>query len=702
MSQPALPPPDDLYAGVPPERDGERLFKAILKRWQLFVAIALGFVVLVGLVTLLVPKSYTTTVQLLAGRSDDTVTQNDQGTNLPVLNALVLQSGEQSAETLAAIAQQQDIAAAVVDQLKLNVRPAQLLGHISVRPIVNTALLDLSVSWRTPEESANIANTFADAFIEQEREFVRIQAVSAIGFLSQELPDARAKMSDAAARLATFQSQHGYIDATAEEQQLISRVDTVDQHLDQLKVDESEAVALLKNDKQQMGTIANTIDSAQEVQENPVASALRAKLADVETQLANAEQTYTPAHPLVISLRAQKAALEAQIAAQPSSVIGQTTLAPNPLYQTLQQQSSTYEARIQGDERQMRELQAERKSYDGAISALPQQAVQFAAIQEDAKRSADVYNALQQKYNDAQIARATAISDIVVAQHANAERAVKSPRLLVNLAIALAVGVLLALCVVYVLDLIERRTFSKSLINYLGLPIIARIPAFGVTSQRMLPWVQSMTVEAFLHLCVALGFQKGSLRTLAVLSGERGDGKSTIAYQLAKSLARLEPGILLVDADLRRPTLHEKIPCHSTPSLADVLAQKISPEDAVQHIGDGLDILASSPGTEEPVHLLQVGFEPLLAWARQRYKMVIVDTPAFPAVSDGLVIAPKVDGSLLVVKEKASDEKTRLAVTNLRLLGIENILGIVLNNVTVQTTDYHDYLGTIPTPALRG
>lgn len=677
------------------------LFRAILKRWRVFLAIALGFAALVGAITLLQPKSYTTKVQLLAGRSDATVTQGDPNTNLPILNALVLESGEQSAETLAALAQQQNIAASVIDQLKLNVTPGALLSHIKVHPIVNTALLELSVSWKNAEDSANIANAFASAFIDQERDFVRIQAVSAIGFLSQELPDAQAKMNAASSRLAQFQSSHGYIDATSHEQDLIGRVNAVDQRLDQLKVDESEAIALLKNDKQQMASLSTTIDSAQQVQENPVQSNLRSKLADVETQLANAEQQYTPAHPLVISLRAQKAALQAQIAALPSSVIGQTTVAPNPLYQTLQQQASTYEARVQGDERQMRELQAERKSYDAAIGALPQEAVQFAAIQEDAKRAANVYNALEQKYNDAQVAKATAISDIVVAQRADARDAVRSPKLIMNLAIGLVVGVLLALCTVYVLELLERRTISKTLTAYLGLPIIARIPAFGATSQRMLPWVQSMTVEAFLHLCVALGFQKGSLRTLAVLSGERGDGKSTVAYHLAKSLARLEPGILLVDADLRRPSLHEKIPCQCTPSLGDVLAGKISPDDAVQHVGDGLDVLASSPGTEEPVHLLQYGLESLLDWARPKYKMVIVDTPAFPAVTDGLVVAPKVDGSLLVVKEKSSDEKARLAVAHLRLFGVQNILGIVLNNVTVEMADYHDYLGTIPTPALR-
>ncbi|HZY99333.1 MAG TPA: polysaccharide biosynthesis tyrosine autokinase [Candidatus Baltobacteraceae bacterium] len=697
----ALSQIEDLQAGIHGARDGERLYWAILKRWRLFLTIAFGFVALVGIATFLVPKSYTTKVQLLAGRSDTSTVDTDKSTNLPILNALVLESGVQSAETLAALAQQRDTAAAVTDRLALGVSPNELLNSVKVHPVVNTALLDLSVTWRSAEESARIANAFAEAFIEQERDFVRIQAETAIGFLSNELPDAEAKMRAAASRLAQFQSEHGYIDATAHGQDMISRVAVVDQKLDQLKVDESEAAALLKSAESQLGRSSSTIDSAVQVQQNPVASNLRAKLADVETQLADAEERYTPAHPQVIALRSQRQALIAQIAAQPSQVVGQTTVAPNPLYQALTQQAATYSARIQGDRSQARALEAQRKSYDRTVSQLPQEAVQFAAIQEDAKRSANVYNALAQKYNDAQIAKATAISDLVIAQPASAQAAVRSPNLVINLAVALIVGILLAMSAIYVLDTIDRRRVNRGLAAYLGLPIVARIPAFDAVSRRMLPWVQSMTVEAFLHLCVALGLKNGTVRTLAVLSGNRGEGKSTIAHHLAKSLAQLQPGVLLIDADLRRPTLHEKIPCECTPTLADVLAEKISPEDAVQHVAPGLHVLASSPGTADSVQLLQSGLDALLAWARQKYAMVIVDTPALPAVSDGFIVATKVDGSLLVVKENTSDEKTRIAVAHLRLMGIQNILGIVLNNVAVERTDYHDYLAPIPTPALR-
>src|SRR5689334_24640632 len=114
-----LPQPHPTDRPLPTDGgDVERLYHALLKRWRVFLAVAGGFVVLVTIGTLLVPKSYTTTVRLLAGRADGAAGASDgSGTALPILNALVLQSGVQSAETLAALAGQRDIAAAVIQQM---------------------------------------------------------------------------------------------------------------------------------------------------------------------------------------------------------------------------------------------------------------------------------------------------------------------------------------------------------------------------------------------------------------------------------------------------------------------------------------------------------------------------------------------------------------------------------------------------------
>jgi polysaccharide biosynthesis transport protein len=674
-------------------RDMERLYQALLKRWRVFAAVAVGFVALVGAGTLVAPKSYTTTVRLLAGRSDSSGTPVDSTTELPVLNALVLQSGVQSAETFAALAQQRDIASTVIAQLNLPTSPKTLLARVNVQPVVNTALLNLNVSWSSADRSAEIANAFASAFVEEERNFVRSQAVAAIGYLSRELPDASAQMHDTASRLAQFQSMHGYIDATTHEQEVVSNVAGIDQKIDQLTVDASEAQALLNSVAGQLATLSSTVDSAKQVEQNPVSSDLRTKLADVQTQLAEAEQKYTSVHPTVIALRQQRDALLAQIASQPSAIVGQTTVAPNPLYQSLQQEEATYQSRIQGDRGQIRALTAERQAARPAVAALPQEAVQFDAIQEDAKRAANVYNALAQKYSDALVAKATAISDIIVVQPATADAAIKRPSLLMNLGIAIPLGILLGLAVIYVLDLIERRTAGRDFARILGLPVVARIPTFEEKKQRALPWIHSMTIEAFLHLCVTLRLRnKRPIRSLAILSARRNEGKSTIAFHLAKTLSTLQARVLLIDADLRQPTLHKIVACANAVGLSDVLEGSSSLGDAVQHVSQGLDILPSHPDSSSPVPLLQSNFEMLLQSARKDYGTVIIDTPALGAVSDGLMIAAQADGSLFVVDAENTDEAdARKAVAQLSLIGIDNVLGIVVNKDAVLINDYDDY-----------
>ena len=691
----SLVPADTAPPGRAETRDVARIWNVLRKRWRVFAAVTLGFVVLVAIGTMLVPKTFTTTVRLMSGRPSAGLARNPaDDTALPILNALVLQNGEQSAETFAQLAQQRGLAASVIQTLNLPVKPEQLLQRVSVTPIVNTSLLNLSVRWGNPDRSARIANTFAQAYVDQERDFVRSEAVAALSYLSSELPQARARMQDSASRLAAFQAQHGYVDAAAHQQDIDSRMAAIDQHDDQLNVDQSEANALLRNVRAQLANTPATIDNAKELATNPVASALQTKLADVETQLRNAQAQYTPQHPAVIDLKQQRAALIAQIQSQPANLVDKNTTAPNPLYQSLQQQAANYEARVQGDAAQIAMLKKQREAYRPTAKLLPAQTVAFEALSSEAKRAANVYNALAQKYSDAMIAKTTAISDILVIQPASADAAVVSPNLAINLAIATLVGLLLASGTLIVLELMERQEAEGGdFSQLLGLPVVARIPAFDTTNQRVLPWIHSMTLEAFLHLCITLRLsQSRKLRTLAILSPCRGDGKSTVAFNLAKAMATLQPRVLLIDADMRRPTLHEKARCANEVGLSDVLNGTSLLEDAVHEAGPGLDILTSGTAGANPVVLLESYFNDVLATARERYSMVIVDAPAFSAVTDGLQIAARVDGSLLVVVGDTTDEKEACnTVAQLSRLGLTNILGIVVNRFNPKVNEYADY-----------
>lgn len=666
---------------------------ALLRRWRLVAAIAIVFTAIVGAITILTPKSYTTTVRLVAGNpTSDQNTPNNS--SLPILNALVLQSGVQSAETFATLAQQEDVASSVAQSMHLRVSPRALLSDVSVTPTVNTAILNLSVAWRDPVNSAKIANAFANAFMWKERDFVRSQAVAAIGFLSTEMPRAQARMQRSATDLARFQAANGFVDAGSHTQDVVSKATSIESKIDTLMLDSREATALLQNASAQLASLPATINNAQQISVNPVVTDLQTKLEQVDLQLSQAQQEYTDRHPLVISLKKQRAELAAQIARQPAQIDSQNTLAPNPVYQSLQQQIAQYRQRIDGDRAQLSLLRHQRAAMAPVLRSLPEQSMQFATLQQRAKLASDVYNALQQKYNDATIAQTTAISDISIVQPATADSAVVRPNLRLNLLVGLVVGLLLGVVTALTLDRYGRPVQESAESRIFGLPVVARIPMFASTNRRMLPWLQSMTVEAFLQLCVSLKLKnKRPLRTLAVTSPSRSDGKSTIAFNLAKAMSNLEPRVLLIDADLRRPALHDLAARSNKHGLSDVLQSGMALREAVQPLEASLDLLAAGHSVDNPVALMRsTAFADMMREASEQYAMVIVDTPALSCVTDGFLVSTQTDATVLVVSTNTTAEReTREVVAKFGALGIENLVGVVVNRDRARVNDYSDY-----------
>jgi polysaccharide biosynthesis transport protein len=654
-----------------------RFWAALLRRKWLFVAIMILFTALVAGITYITPKSYTTTVRLMAGNTGESSPSNGD-TALPILNALILQSGIQSAETFAELVQQENIAANVAKNLDLDVTPPTLLSSVSVKPVVNTAILDVNVSWKNPVDSARIANEFATVFTNTERGYVQAQATAALGFLSAELPGAKQRMQEAAAKLADFQAASGFVDATNHTQDIVSRDSAIQEKIQTLTLDRSEAQAMLNNVP------------------NPVRSDLESQLATVNSQLGIARERYTDKFPAVQALVAQRNALVAQIAAQPEHVQSDNVVAPNASYVQLAQQAEGYKARIDADTADLAQLQADHQSLAETIRQLPRQSMQLALLQQRAKLASDVYQALQQKYTDAMIARTTAISDVSVIQPATADSATVRPNMKLNLAIAPFVGLLLASIVVFILDYLEQRKLrdANDVSAAIGLPVIATIPSFTSGNRRALPWLQSMTVEAFLRLCVSLRLSaKERLQTLLITSPSVGDGKSTVAYNLARAMSNIQWPILLIDGDLRRSVLHDHAACENDYGLSEILQGEKTLADAVHRVSPAFDLLTAGKGVPNPIALLQSHrFDELIAEASQRYTMVIIDSPALSCVADGFAISARVDATALVIAANTTNEhEAKEIVSQFAALGIKNLVGVVLNKDRHRIDAYNDY-----------
>jgi succinoglycan biosynthesis transport protein ExoP len=709
-------PPPALYEPTnEPERIRElayvaRFWTALRAHWPVFAIVFLGFVGAVTATTLVLPKQYTATVKMIVGSAQSPVDAQERASTLPVLNALELQSSDLSSDTVAELVQEGPVVDSVIKTLGLQTTRSQLLSRVSVKPVLNTAILKLSATWGSAGEAAAIANTFSTVFVERERDLIRSQAITAQNYLQQAISDAQVKLQKANGALSAYQAKVQIADVTTQTQALIQRLEADESQIAQAQEDQKQAQAQFATAESQLRTLSGTVPGQQITNANPAAMQLRQQLADVEVQLATARQRYTNRYPEVIALKQQRDQLQRTIAALPPDVSAGTIAIPNPVYQQVQQQAATLQSQIHGDEAKIEVLQQQRKVLLPSLAALPSKTQQLAFLQERAKLASDVYAALQQKYDDAVVAANSAISDVTVVQTASPLHVDVSPNVLFNLAAAIAIGLILGSLAVTIVDALGRRIHGDVDVERLiGLPVIAHIPNVTADKQAALPWLQTVNAEAFLHLCASLRLRGGShARIIAITSPEKGDGKSTISFQLASAMSRIRPHVLLVDTDMRCPSVHVRAKIKNRLGLADVLAARCGFDHAVTHVSGSLDILTAGTAPENPVGLIEsMEFDQLLRMARERYDYVILDTTALHPVVDALLVAARADATALVLSTNSSSERLAAAAAErFRTLGVDNIVGVIMNRAATSFSDYSDYFSApsraaLPRPAVE-
>ncbi len=692
------------------ELDPRRLWKIVVRRRKLLFAVWAGFFVAVALFTLLQPRKYTTATKLIAGSAGTATVANADGsggTGLPILNALMLASGQQTPETYAELIQQSPVAAEVSKELGLNASVGQLLTHLQVRPVTDTSIISVAVTWGDPETAAKIANAFAAVFVDHERQLVAHQADSAIAFLQRELPEAESRMRASQEALAAYQTKTGITDLPTQTASDLASISALETREQQAELDARAGGAQLETVEQELASTPPTIVGSQSVASNPVSAQLASQIVTLKGQLAAARRQYTDNFPQVIALKSQLAEAERELQSQPTQVDAGASTIPNPLYQQLSQQASTLQTQIAAANEQIATLKQQRASAQPRLDRLPVESRRISDLQREEKSNEGVYDALQHKYQDALISRTTALSDVAITQAASPDVYNVSPNVAFNLALGIVVGLALAVTAVFGSEFLDDRFRTEDDIkDRLGLPVLASIPLVDALEWKENAWVKPLAVESFYQLVASLRYSSSDPpRTIAFTSADQGDGKSTVAMNTAISMGQMKARVLVIDADLRRPTMHKKFNVSNEAGLSDVLVGVTQLEDAIRPTEhNGVFLLSSGRPAPNPVGLLQSdGFDRLIKRARERYDFVVIDGPALRSIVDGVVLGIKSEGTVLVVSSSTSEGRAvRGALEKLRAVDGIKFLGIVLNRTRPdrrETSDY--YLGagqSIPLP----
>lgn len=685
-------------AATPPEVDVARWWRVLQRRRWLMAIVFAAVVVAVVVGTFLQPRSYTTEVRLIAGNASGAqAAPADQ--NLPVLNALLSAGGSQSPETYTELLHESPVAREVNNRLNLGISVGQLSSHVTIKPVPGTSIIGVAAKWSDPGTSAKIANTYASVFVDRERNLIAHQADSAISFLQTQLPIAEQRLRTAQGALADYQTRNGIADLPTQQQAQLAQVAALDAKASQAELDGRQAQAQLQSVTAQLASVAPTIEGERSTSANPVASTLDQQIANVRAQLGAARKQYTDEYPTVIALKGQLASLEKEASNQSATVTAGSTRVPNPVYQQLEQQAATLRSQISADASQMSTARSQRAQMDPVVRALPERSQKIGALTREAKAAEDVYNTLEKKYDDAMLSRTTALSDVTITQSADADSATITPNYGLNVAVAVVAGILLALGAAFVMEFFDDRFRTEDDIKErLGIPVLASIPALTATTQpgsRTGSWVDALAYESYFELVTALRYSSADApRSVAITSPRQGDGKSTIALNVAISMAQLNARVLIIDADLRRPTLHTKLGFANGRGLSDVLVGVCTLDAAVRESGHpGVLTLTSGTRSPNPVALLQgVAFDRLLETARERFDFVIIDAPALGPIIDGVILAMKADGAVLVVSATNTDGRAaNNALDKLAAVGAVNLIGVVLNHTKPEAHQYSEY-----------
>jgi len=203
----------------------------------------------------------------------------------------------------------------------------------------------------------------------------------------------------------------------------------------------------------------------------------------------------------------------------------------------------------------------------------------------------------------------------------------------------------------------------------------------------------SLIEESFRTLRTNLLLRCGEdARTFLLTSAMPGEGKSTIAANLARSLCGMRKRVLLIDADLRRSTAHRFFGISNTRGLADVLKGAATPEQVWQETRQGPIVLTSGPVPADPQTLFQSEFfAQLIHDVRDQFDLVLVDSPPLLAVADTTLMVPHVDGTVLVLRYAHVTETEAVRALERLRAAKDNVIGCVLSKVTETEDMFHSY-----------
>jgi succinoglycan biosynthesis transport protein ExoP len=305
---------------------------------------------------------------------------------------------------------------------------------------------------------------------------------------------------------------------------------------------------------------------------------------------------------------------------------------------------------------------------------------------------------LLQRYKEVGVTGGVTANNIAIVDRATPPREPSKPKLLVNMALAALLGLGLGVVAALVLEALDETLATPDDVEKkLGVSVLGVIPLLdkGESPANALADIRSGFSEAYYSLRTALQFSTpdGAPSSLLVTSARPAEGKSTTAYSVALNLARVGKRVLLIDGDLRNPSMHRVVGVENERGMSNLLSGSADLDSVVQHTSqENLSFIPCGPLPPNPAELW--GGERLhqfLSQTRTKFDHVVFDGPPVLGFADAPMLASAVNGTLFVLESRGTRRgQARGALRRLQV-GRAHLLGAVLTKFSTKSTSYGGY-----------